>query len=373
MKNGVFTILAADDNPVIRKTLKAMLSKAGYRVITCADGREARESALREPPDLILLDVEMPVEDGFTACEHIMRTPKLMDIPIIFISGEDDTKSRVKGLEMGALDYISKPFIRAEVLARVRNYLRLRRAFLRVIEEQAERLKQVGQAQQAILTTPEEVPEARFQVRYIPVLEAGGDFYDVFEIAPKIFGFFVADISGHDLGASFATSALKALVRQNASPLFKPDMTLRILNSIVISLFQEGQHLTAAYITLNRNNSLLTVVNAAHLPVLILPPEGEPLWLKADSDVIGIFEDALFESREITVSPGSRIFLFTDGLLEIFAGIPRNRQEGLTKLVANALASKDMEPNEAINFIIKGMFGRGQEPEDDIILLSVDV
>ena len=373
MHTKPFTILIVDDEGINRKLLQALLSRQGYNVLQAVNGLEAREIAKRENPDIILLDVMMPEEDGFETCEKLKADPVTTDIPIIFVSAMDDVASKVKGLSIGGWDYISKPFQREEVLARVKNYLKLRFTFKRIIEEQAKRLQQIQEAQQAILVKPEDLPVADFGVKYVPMLEAGGDFYDVFEISESVIGYFVADISGHDLGASFATSALKALIRQNSSQLYTPDETIRMINSILFSIFSEGQHLTAVYACLDRDHSKLNIVNAAHLPVLYLPGEKDPQWIETNSDVIGTFDNAMYTCREIVVETGDRFYLYSDGLLESFGNSPRTREQGMAELEQAALETRDLPIMEATEEIVSKMFSEEREAEDDVLLLGVDI
>ena len=374
MHSKAFVILVVDDVATNVMILQSFLENEGYRVVAAGNGLECRELARREPPDLILLDVMMPEEDGFTACEKLKQDPRTADIPIIFISANTDTESKVRGLSIGGWDYIAKPFERMEVLARVKNCLKLRLSYQRIIEEQARRLQQVQDAQQALLVDAAELPAAGFTVHYIPVQEAGGDFYDVFEISPGVFGYFVADISGHDLGASFASSALKALIRQNSSQLFAPEETIRMINRILSSFFSDGQHLTAIYATLDRGRSRLTMVNAAHLPLLFLPVGGNPVWFEANGDIIGAFESGYFASRLVPVTAGDRFFLFTDGLVEIFGGPRRSREEGLAELQAEAQKSRALPLAEASAVMLAAMRARHDSgPEDDILLLGVEV
>ena len=122
----------------------------------------------------------MPGESGFETCGKLTADPATTDIPIIFISGLDDVENKVKGLKLGAVDYIAKPFAKEEVLARVKIHIRQRRATRALLAQQAAKLAQIRDAQRAILVSPDDVPEARFAISYVPVLEAGGDFYDVF-------------------------------------------------------------------------------------------------------------------------------------------------------------------------------------------------
>jgi two-component system, cell cycle response regulator len=119
-------ILVIDDSPDIHKLVKVRLGKEQY-VIHCAlDGAFGLKAALEFRPDLILLDIDMPGRDGFTVCADLKADTMTRDIPIIFLSGATSTKDKIRGLELGAIDYITKPFDSAELQARVRASLRTR-------------------------------------------------------------------------------------------------------------------------------------------------------------------------------------------------------------------------------------------------------
>jgi DNA-binding response OmpR family regulator len=115
------TILAVDDEPRYVRLLEVNLVPDGYGVRTASNGQEAVEAVAAERPDLILLDVMMPVMDGFTACERIRE---FSTVPIIILTAKGEERDRVRGLDAGADDYIVKPFSAQELLARVRAVLR---------------------------------------------------------------------------------------------------------------------------------------------------------------------------------------------------------------------------------------------------------
>jgi two-component system cell cycle response regulator len=121
------TILVADDEPINRKLIQRRLERAGYSVLVAENGREAVEAALAHLPDLIILDVMMPVMDGLEACRLIKDNEATRAIPVIFLSARDETDVKVSGLSLGADDYISKPFKAEELLARVEVAMRLKR------------------------------------------------------------------------------------------------------------------------------------------------------------------------------------------------------------------------------------------------------
>lgn len=121
-------VLVVDDDPPSVKMISFLLREEGYTVLTAADGEEALRSVQEEKPDLIILDVMMPKVDGLEVCRRLRR--QLVDVPIIILSAKGETADRVLGLELGADDYLPKPFEPMELLARVKAVLRRSEAYL---------------------------------------------------------------------------------------------------------------------------------------------------------------------------------------------------------------------------------------------------
>jgi PAS domain S-box-containing protein len=121
------TVLIVDDQPSAREVLRGSLLGQGYNLVFASTGQEALTKATELGPDLILLDVMMPGMDGFEVCRHLRTDPVLVEVPIIMITALDDQASRLRGLEAGADDFVSKPFDRTELRARVRAITRLNR------------------------------------------------------------------------------------------------------------------------------------------------------------------------------------------------------------------------------------------------------
>ncbi|MBD3883953.1 hybrid sensor histidine kinase/response regulator [Phormidium tenue FACHB-886] len=132
-------ILVVDDTPANLEVICQMLSEAGYFVMTAIDGERALKRVHTHPPDLILLDVEMPGIDGFETCHRLKSNPATVSIPIIFITALSDAESKVKGFTLGAVDYITKPFEANEMLARVHTHLHLQRLSQHLERSVAER------------------------------------------------------------------------------------------------------------------------------------------------------------------------------------------------------------------------------------------
>lgn len=135
-------ILVVDDTPANLQVLVGMLKEHGHRVRPVLDGRMALRAAKADIPDLILLDINMPDMNGFEVCEQFKADPKLADIPVIFISGNNETADKVKAFSVGGVDYVTKPFHMAEVEARVATHLELRRK-RRELQESLESLRRL--------------------------------------------------------------------------------------------------------------------------------------------------------------------------------------------------------------------------------------
>lgn len=364
-------ILLVDDTPVNLELLKSLLEAEGFRTISATNGAAACELSGTEAPDLILLDVMMPGKSGFETCAELKSNPKTADIPVIFLSALDDVKSKVKGLRIGGVDYVSKPIHGDEVIARIRVHLRISENNRAIARENRARMEELRNAQQAILVLPENFPEASFAVHYKPLEGAGGDFYDVVKIDSGVFGYFVADVSGHGASAAFLTSAIKALLRQYTGPLFSPEDTLRGIDTVMRQMLGEEQYLTACYANLNRRTGKLVVVSAGHPPVIVVRTSGEALTLQMDSDPLGIFSALVIHRKEVRVSPGDRFFLYTDGMIETAPGAARG--EGLERLVGLCVRHRADSLRDAVAMIAADVHSGGEIVQDDLLLLGIEV
>lgn len=142
-------ILVVDDAPENIQAISTILRAQGYQVLVATDGKRALDVLAKTRPDLLLLDVIMPGMDGYEVCGVMKSTPALAEIPVIFLTGKSETEDVVRGFEVGAVDYVAKPFNAHELLARVRTHLEIgrldrenRRLLLNVLPAPiAERLK----------------------------------------------------------------------------------------------------------------------------------------------------------------------------------------------------------------------------------------
>lgn len=140
-------ILAVDDTPASLRLLTDILVSEGYDVRSAISGELAISAAIAHPPELVLLDVSMPGLDGFEVCAQLKAHAQTRDVPVIFVSSLSDTHEKLKGFELGAVDYVTKPFQREELLARVRTHLELHRLRHRLADMVDERTRSLQESQ----------------------------------------------------------------------------------------------------------------------------------------------------------------------------------------------------------------------------------
>ena len=158
------TILVIDDSPTNLEVLYETLSYAGYEVLVEMDGLSGIEQVNHNPPDLILLDVMMPKIDGFETCRQLQANPATKDIPIIFITALTEAEEKLKGLTLGAVDYITKPFQQEEVLARVQLHLKLRYLHLELTLQKQQLEQRVQERTAELSHTLEELKQTQLKL-----------------------------------------------------------------------------------------------------------------------------------------------------------------------------------------------------------------
>jgi sigma-B regulation protein RsbU (phosphoserine phosphatase) len=361
-------VFVVDDDSSIIRTIDGFLKRAGFRTASAGDVAGALRGVHEQHPDLILLDVNLPDGSGFDVCRSLNTEASAFTTPILFISANEDTSTKVQGFEVGGVDYITKPIVGAEVIARVRTHLRLKQAYERLAELQAERVQRLASAQQTLMPRPEEFPEARFQVSIRQVLAAGGDFYDVIPAGQGVFDYLVADASGHDLAASLWTASLKALASEYAGPLNLPLEIVRAINSSLCRLLPPGAFFTLIYARLNHQTGRLSVVNAGHPPAIVIHHSAsDPVIVRQEGDVVGAFPDAVFGVTELILKPEDRIFFYTDGLIETGGSY----EEGLLRLAGACFSRRGLSLEDIVPAVVDDVMA-GLSPADDTLLLGVE-
>src|SRR4051812_3884051 len=217
-------ILIVDDTPANLQVLAGMLKDRGYKVRPVPSGKLALLAARRDPPDLILLDINMPEMNGYEVCERLKADGTLMGIPVIFISALTEQLDKVKAFALGGVDYLTKPFQMEELHARVETHLKLRRLqveleeYSRHLEMARERLEfdlelARGVQRGFLPVRLPEVPGYEFFAHYESAYEVGGDYYDFIRLPRQGVAVLVGDVAGKGVAAALLMAKLCADAR----------------------------------------------------------------------------------------------------------------------------------------------------------------
>ena len=330
-------ILVVDDEADINTILSVTLRRAGYEVISAADGLEAIEIIHLHAPDLILLDVMMPRADGLEALRRIREHAPTAHTPVIMLTAKGALADKMKGFERGADDYVAKPFEPAEILARVQALLkrtaqsRVVRPLLSVLGDwfTAEHVAQFGRDLEAArdiqrrLLPP--VPARVAGLDAGAVLRSstivGGDFYDIFPMGERL-GVVVGDVSGKGIPAALLMVMVRTLLREIARDVPEPAEVLTRLNASLCRDMPPSMFVTLVLAALDPAGEPGRVVLAGggHPdPVIVRADRGAAVGTHREAGGTGRggFCDAAFGQIELTLAePGDTLVLLTDGIVE---------------------------------------------------------
>ncbi len=223
------SILIVDDTPANLQVLAGMLKDRGYKVRPVPSGKLALLAARRDPPDLILLDINMPEMNGYEVCEQLKADELLGGIPVIFISALTEQLDKVKAFATGGVDYITKPFQMEELHARVETHLKLRRlrtelehANVRLAEANSRMsrdLRAAAKIQEAFLPRNlPRVPGTDFAWIYRPCDELAGDGLNIIPLDNENIALYILDVSGHGVASALLSVTLSRLLSLPSDP-----------------------------------------------------------------------------------------------------------------------------------------------------------
>jgi phosphoserine phosphatase RsbU/P len=326
-------LLVVDDNEDNRYTLTRRLNREGYKNLTMAsNGREALDKLKAQQPfDLVLLDIMMPDMNGYEVLEQVKATPALRDIPIIMISSLDEIESVIRCIELGAEDYLNKPFNPTLLRARVGASLekkRLRDEVRRNMERLAQELDSARALQLAMLPRqfPTCSPSHPVAVHAImePAREVGGDLYDCFYAGEHTFCFLVGDVSGKGASAAMFMARARSLVRITVN-LWRdwrtddidPGALLEAVNRELCENNDDRMFVTMFLGLIDTRSGFVSFVNAGHPPAYLVSATGETKQIDSKPAMpLGIRRQTRFQTRTLQIRAGDALFVYSDGAFE---------------------------------------------------------
>jgi serine phosphatase RsbU (regulator of sigma subunit) len=370
-----------------RDLLSRRLQQQGHTVSRAENGRRALEMIAAEEFDLVLLDIMMPELDGYAVLEQLRADGTLDRLPVIMISAVTEIESVVRCIEIGATDYLPKPFNTVLLRARVGATLEKKRLRdkERLWAKSMERELEIGrEIQQSFL--PEELPRPagwEIAAAFQPARQVAGDFYDAFPLAgDSRIGLVVADVCDKGVGAALFMALFRSLLRAFTERTFaEADGATdesRLLSSVVSTNDyiakthgRSNMFATAFVAVLDPASGGVAWVNAGHeAPVVLGPSRSPAARLAPNGPALGLMPDMTFTAGKALLAPGETLFAFTDGVTE--SKDPSGRffsEERLIDILARGAPSAK-ELLDAVGAAVAA-HSAGTERSDDITMLAV--
>lgn len=382
MKEQYLKILVADDNPSDRMLLENMLSQFGHVVVTAIDGQDAIDKFDPELIQLVCLDIKMPRKDGWEAAIGIRQIARERLVPIVFLSGVTDPVALQKCLEVGATDFISKPYNPTLVSAKLNAIARLL-MLQHTLSEQRDELSVLNQQmvhdQEVAKLVYERITHSNCLTDpALSTLHHASHIFngDVILAAYKPNGgmhLLLGDFTGHGLSAAIGALPLADIFFEWTEKGFVMRQILPEINKRLFTILPPNMFCAAVFVDINANNQTIEVWNGG-LPDLLYFKAGEamPRKIRSDSLPLGILDEREFEANVelLSYQKGDYFIAFTDGVYE--ARTPDNKiryNQALDPLYAGEVTVNPFQ-------WLQGMLEREgilDNPHDDISVLGIDL
>ncbi|ANE48113.1 response regulator [Paenibacillus swuensis] len=373
------SIMIVDDNPTNLIIIKEILKKAGYRDLITAPSAQVMFELLEQeevkgtsPFHLILLDIMMPDMDGIEACRRLQLLPALKDIPVIMVTALGDSNKLAEALDAGAIDYVTKPINRVELLARIRVALRLKHEkdwHKERDDHMRNELQLAKQVQTGVLTPTLLEDHIHIQAIYQPSAVLAGDLYAWYPIDEHRRGIILLDVMGHGISSSLVSMFVASLLRDIITTMITPQKVIQELNRRMNQLYVPGSfvqyYFTAIYLVVDTKNRTIQYANAGHPAGLMLEEQGRSRPLDKGACAIGFFDSIEVHTQTVEYNEECRIVLYTDGLSDHLV----QEDEELFPAMVSKLAPYQKSD---LNTIHQHFF-EGQEIQDDMCIVIIDI
>lgn len=378
-------ILVINDDDGIREITQFVLQAKGYETLEAESGSMGIEQATQHLPDLILLDIVMPEMDGFETCQKLKSSSITKDIPVLFFSSLTQAKDKIKGLELGAVDFINNIVDHGELIARVQTHLHIQ-SLTRALQESNQQLMRKQKSldddlHAAVAIQRSFLPPANLNMKgiqlasvWMPAHLLGGDIFNVIQRHEGKMVFYMIDVSGHDVPSALVTVSISQYLHlQNAPsmPLLSPQETMQNLEK-EYPIERFNRYFTMFYILFDPATGHFSYSSAGHPPAVLLSKEKGLKILERGGTVIGLGGGLTFEEGIEILAPGDKVFLYTDGVTEAKdLGDELYGTERLYPLLEKV-------KNEPVADIIQAVqtslntFGQGVNLEDDTSMMCFE-
>ncbi len=359
--------LIADDQPDVIEALRLLLKQEGYQIETANSPAAVLDNLSAGEFDLLLMDLNY-ARDTTSGQEglDLLRSVRKLDneLPVVVMTAWGSIALAVEAMRGGAQDFVEKPWDNSQLLSTVR------RRIHSGVEARAE-LQEAVAAQHALL--PKRIPQipgCDISSAWTPLGKVGGDYLDLLRLGERRLGICVGDASGKGVPAALLMSNLQAAVRALAPDAVSTDSLTGRLNRILCANTAPNKFITLFYGVLEGRR--LTYTNAGHNPPILLRASGELVRLELGGALLGVFPDWVYQQGEVSLSPGDRLVLFSDGITEAenAQGDPFGEDRLLGILAANPALDATALRKRIVSAVAD--FSDGV-PQDDATLLVIAI
>lgn len=326
-------ILVADDDGMNRDIMSERLQFEGYQVETVCDGRQALDRLKEEKFDLVLLDLVMPEIEGDEVLKTMKADPKLREIPVIMISGLDELDTVARCIELGADDYLPKPYkpvlLRARITACLERKLlhEQEQATYRALKESQKHLAaELSEAADYVtsLLPPPLTGEVTSEWKFIPSTQLGGDSFGYHWLDDNHLAMYLLDVCGHGVGAALLSISAINVMRSHSLPdtdFKNPGNVLEALNEMFQMEHHNNMYFTIWYGVYHKAENTIVHSCGGHPPAILLTGDdrasAQPILLKVPGLVIGTMPDMPYGNQTQKLGKYNELFVFSDGVYEV--------------------------------------------------------
>jgi DNA-binding response OmpR family regulator len=360
-------VLIVDDTPENLDILKAAL-KRDYKVLIANSGALCLQIASHDPhPDLILLDIMMPDMDGYAVIRRLQENASTRSIPVIFVTALSDAIDEMKGLNLGAVDYISKPFSVPIVQARVRIHLALRAAQTEIAEHNTSLLEERELIQEVILLMRDERDFDKRNIRYLmsSVDKTNGDVLLSAFTPDGQQWVLVGDIAGHGPVAALAIPLVSQIFYRQAGQGGVAGDLLNELNQAMFEKLPAVIYMPYVFVEISADRGCLRIWNGGLPGCLMFEPDRESVYFSSMTFPMGLCADYRFNGDGFQLAEfpkDGRLWIFTDGLSELPG--KTNQRLGCEGVVALATGLDRDEELTRLWREFEAYYGSSQFPDD---------
>lgn len=318
--SGIGRVLIADDQPHILDALQMLLGGCGFSTEAVTHPDRVLRAMDAEHFDAVLMDLNYTRDttagaEGLELVSQIRSLDSLL--PVVVMTAWSSVELAVEAMRRGASDFVQKPWENRDLLQKLRNQLSWAKAQRQAQRQRVEEFREAREIQDRLL--PKRLPEIPgYQVAAVtqPLQFVGGDYYNVVQVSDRHTVLCIADVAGKGLPAALLMSSMQAALQPLILQKLAPSELCNRLNRILCDLTPDRKFISFFYAVLDRVDNRLTYCNAGHNPPLLARADGTYRELKAEGAVLGQFPDWLYEQRELRMTNGDHLLLFTDGLVE---------------------------------------------------------